>query len=252
MKVPVRTRLAGYNIRTVLTEAQPIFVVGCGHSGTTLLATLLARHVGVMGIGEETGAFMWRYPAYACGAVRQWDTLATQFGAKAFLEKTPKHVVYISRILRMLPHARIVGAARCPMDNVASLYERTGRLKGSIKRYNVDNSALCRHAQHANVIVCHYESLVADPGPVLQRISEHCGLPHDADHFEEGGSIYERWENEGGNKSRRAREVTRGVYDSSGRWREVLTPDEGARVLEATRKVSRRLGYEYGRARECR
>ena len=89
------------------TRLETAFVVGCGHSGTTLLAAKLGRLSGCFLPGWETGAFLpdrglyWSKAAFGT-ILRTAETT----DARVVLEKTPKHVHCAARIRRLLPRAK--------------------------------------------------------------------------------------------------------------------------------------------------
>ena len=41
----------------VIDRLRPIFIVGCGHSGTTLLAAMMDSHPNIRAFPDESGAF---------------------------------------------------------------------------------------------------------------------------------------------------------------------------------------------------
>lgn len=225
-------------------SVQPIFVVGCGHSGTTLMASMVADHSGVLGIGEETGVFL-RSREYMLGAIDQWGTLARQLGNSAFVEKTPIHVRFLGRMLRYVPNCRVVYIVREPRDNVSSLFERYGNLEAGVIRYIKDNLAGLDHVGDERVLMCRYEDLVSDTEGVKERVYAHCRVSNSRSERAEWGSVYSHWSNVEGNKSVRASQVALPIYDRRGRWRDVLDYGEAERVLEATKGVAGRLGYGF-------
>jgi len=102
-----------------------IFIVGCGHSGTTLLAARLGNHDQIHVIPKETG---WFLPKRSLRAGKKKMNLefsrAKEDGKKILLEKTPKHIHCIHRILKVYPCAKIIIVHRNCYDNIASLKKR--------------------------------------------------------------------------------------------------------------------------------
>ena len=131
----------------------PVFVLGCARSGTTLLAELLGDHRDIANWSEanyiwdpewypwrpsiqgiwpmefDTGAFTARWSKQAFA--RQKEIQAT-FGAyqwlqkrDCFLNKSPFHTFRISQLLKMFPGARLIHLIR---DGRAVAHSYTGHL----------------------------------------------------------------------------------------------------------------------------
>src|SRR5690625_2820607 len=116
------------------------FVAGCGHSGTTLLASRLANHPEAFLIARETGAFFPDIGLYGSKLlVREWAFMAKYLSKQWVIEKTPKHLHCARRIKRVVPDAKVVVTVRNPLDNIASLFKRFGDLKYCIERWCLDN-----------------------------------------------------------------------------------------------------------------
>jgi hypothetical protein len=134
------------------TGGNLVFIVGCPRSGTTYLQKLLASHPRVHS-GWESYVFAW----YLGPVLRNWDQKErlsapngkmrriglhsymeeqefhrhlkqliksmmkdTQEG-DIFLEKTPRHSLWIPEIIRLLPDARFINIIRDGRDVVASI-----------------------------------------------------------------------------------------------------------------------------------
>ncbi len=120
--------------------ARPVFLIGCGRSGTTLLALLLGRHPAVANWSEanqvwDPGWYPWR-PSnpprppleldpeaftqlwWREAEIRQ-DEIRATFGAyrwcrrrPVFLNKSPFHTFRIPHLLQMFPDARFLHILR--------------------------------------------------------------------------------------------------------------------------------------------
>jgi hypothetical protein len=142
-------------------DKAPIFVVGNGRSGTTLLRLMLCAHPRIY-ISHEAGFYMWEssFPAkvprrsyveaYLKSRTCRWlaidpervlaqlpDPLpvdrvkdayaaimrekAAMYGRPRFGDKTPGHAWYLRRIFRDFPDARVIRIVRDPRSNVESL-----------------------------------------------------------------------------------------------------------------------------------
>ena len=164
----------------IAAERYPVrfgFVVGCGHSGTTLLVSRIANHPEVEAIGRESFAFDPQHGLYASRQIlREWSERAQSRGRSLVVEKTPKHVHCIERIRRLLPEAPIVAIVRDPLDTVASLTRRFGEFRLCLERWLIDNRELLRWRSTDGIYCLRYEDLVDDPEARLQGVCDHLGL----------------------------------------------------------------------------
>lgn len=112
-------RLADQFALPASRSSSPIFVVGCSHSGTSLLLRCLAQHPDLHGIDHETWAFA--NPTTTRSA-KAFD--ARHSGHGRWVEKTPDHVFHLGRIWRYFPGATVVVIERDGRDVAASLAER--------------------------------------------------------------------------------------------------------------------------------
>lgn len=163
-----QTRSFVHNLGSLFTKPLEtrrsfVFVAGCGHSGTTLIAGKLGRHEDIFLVGRESRIFIPNRGLYAAKCVaREWDYIAQYLGKKKILEKTPKHIHCIARILRIIPTAKFILTVRNPLDNVSSLKPRFG-LEEGIKRWRIDNTPIPPLSGYPNVLIIRYEDVVLDP-----------------------------------------------------------------------------------------
>ncbi|MDE2155706.1 MAG: sulfotransferase [Xanthomonadaceae bacterium] len=180
----------------------PVFIVGMPRSGTTLLAELLARHPQVCHRGELTwlptlaeqisnggGTYRERLEqaraAYAA-QLRQDDS-----DARWFIDKQPHNFMHVDLILRLFPHARIIGCQRNARDNALSLWMQS--FQAGTQEFAYDfadigtviqgSRRLMKHWQGrypASIHAVRYEQLAADPATCLGDLSTWLELPaHD-------------------------------------------------------------------------
>jgi hypothetical protein len=228
-----------------LQESEPFcFVTGCGHSGTTLLASKLGLHPDVLLISRESGIFL---PVHglrlARVIVQEWLAFARQAERCVVLEKTPKHVHTIGRIRRLLPAAKVIVVVRNPLDTVASLYKRFEDLDFSIERWLMDNEAALRALQAEGTKLVRYEDLTREPEATLAAACAFLGLPCDAGILARSGSVYGSHPELRRNMAVRHEQVSQPIRDNSGKWREVLSPEQAERVRTRTAALAQRLGY---------
>jgi Sulfotransferase family len=210
------------------------FVLGCGHSGTTLVASRLGNHPEVALIPEETNLFEPRRPlAAARRRLVAARAEAQAAGRRLVLEKTPKHVRVAGRIRRLLPEARLIVIVRNPLDTCLSLRRRGGTLGEAIDRWCVDNGAALRLEGDPRVRLWHYEELTAAPEPAFRAMLAFLGLPWDPAVLGTD-TAYGAAAQKTANMRLRAEQVARPITANSGKWREGLTPGEVAEVRRRT------------------
>ena len=143
----------------------PVVIGGCARSGTTLLLELLAQIEGIYAFDNETHLLAADEP--------EVDALVAQVptGAKRWVEKTPRNVLYIEEILAAIPDARIVIVVRDGRDVCTSL-----RVPGwywvTPRRWVRDVKAGLEWEHHPQVLTVRYERLVASTGSELDRLED--------------------------------------------------------------------------------
>lgn len=224
------------------TAVRFAFIVGCGHSGTSLLASRLGLHPQAFLVDGESYAFVPTVSAFRCRReVLGWARAAEAAGRSLVIEKTPKHVHSITRIMRLLPGARVVAMVRNPLDSVASMKQRFGSLELAVERWNLDNAAVARIVAGGVAVKVRYEDLTTDPPREFARALGHVGLGWDPSVLLDGQSAYS---SAARNLLKdRVEQVSRPITARSGRWREALDESEAAAVLASTADVAARLGY---------
>lgn len=152
-----------------------IFLGGCGHSGTTLLAARLGCHDLIDVIPFETRAFRPDVPLHIAKHFFE-EHIKTMDPSVYLLEKTPRNVLTIDRILRAFPESKIILTVRNPLDSIASLKERYGSFEYAKQRWSYDNKILLKHISNIHAII-DYNSLTTNPEFSLRRLLKAINLP---------------------------------------------------------------------------
>jgi len=252
--VYLRLRLTSlaHAVSDAAVHAQPhsdafCFVTGCGHSGTTLLASKLGLHPDVLLISRESNIFAPQHGLrLARVIVQEWLAFARQEGRRVILEKSPKHVHCIGRIRRLLPAARIIVVVRNPLDTCASLFKRFGDLDLAIERWLMDNEAALAAQGQAATLLVRYEALTRAPADTLSAACSFLDIPWDPGLLERAGSVYGTDPGLRRNMAIRHEQVSQPIFDNNGKWAEVLTAEQADRVRERTAGLAGRLGYADG------
>ncbi len=236
-----------------------IHVCGCGHSGTSILTRLVGAHSRVHAIAGETGvAKKESYGRYRL-ALEQFWRASGDAGSDCWVEKTPKHVRHLGFILGAAPCSRILLICRHPLDTVASLKRRYGRLGKSLRRWQQDNRRVLRWRGHPRVHLVRYEQLVQNPQACLEQVMGFLELD-----FEEQQLTYHQqpvswYGGRGGEQApaargegelagvshvdHRNRQINQPLFDNSGGYRQHLNAAEIARVRRSCAGLAADLGY---------
>lgn len=163
--------------KKVSVKFPPIFVVGCGHSGTTLLATLLGRSEEYYLITQETYIFENRWLVWDIKrAVVGWEADA---GKRRWVEKTPRHINHMDRIKRVFPTSQVIALVRNGFDVVASMKRRGISPRTAADRWIADMEQLQRWRAHPDIHIIYYEDLVLTPESVLRKLGGFLGATTD-------------------------------------------------------------------------
>lgn len=187
----------------------PVFIVGMGRSGTTLVEQIIDSHPETHGGGERrsvgrayekleamTGIAIplgyARWPLAAIEAVAA-DFLAELAAlapeAKRITDKLPQNFLWLAVVHRMLPRARIIHCRRDPRDVLLSSYFQTNKVP-VMETWDLYQAALVYRAQERLMAHWHevldlpilsvqYESLVQQPEIESRRIIAFLDLPWD-------------------------------------------------------------------------
>lgn len=216
-------------------------IVGCGHSGTSLLASRLGLHPKAFLVDSESYAFVPTVSPFRCRReVRSWAAAALAEGRSLVLEKTPKHVHSLARIARLIHGVQFIAMVRNPLDNVASMKLRFGSLDLAIERWILDNDAVSRAVADRSALLVRYEDMTLAPEREFIRVTEYLGLEWDPTILEEGRTGYSAARNL---LKTRVEQVSRAISPRHERWREVLDERQAAQVTARTARTASQIGY---------
>ena len=181
----------------------PVFIVGMPRSGTSLVEQIAASHSRVVGAGErpEMNSISDALVAHNCRkSVESWDPVfarqladrhvvhlrALGGGAVRVIDKMPDNVFVLWLIAALFPSARIILCRRDPRDVSLSCYFHRFT-EGHLFAYDLVDCGLRalevgRLSRHwlktlpLQMLVIHYEELVADLAGESRRLIEFLGL----------------------------------------------------------------------------
>jgi hypothetical protein len=215
------------------------FICGCGHSGTTILANILAGHPAIHVPLDETGVFAQTpYAARRKLSLLRWEARRT--GKRVLVEKTPKHIRHLDLLFSLSPRARLIIPVRDGRDVAASIARRYGEeLDRGINRWIEDNSIVASIRSQPGVFCYRYEDFVADPATLLRQLCEFLELEwndlllthHDQDRrwFQQrdvkATSVQDH-------KAFRNWQVNQPIFDGRNKWRGDYTEQDMRRLYE--------------------
>jgi len=219
------------------------FICGCGHSGTSIMARVLASHPQTHVPRRETAAFLREkfVPTVrpdALDGARQLLQDAVASGRPVLVEKTPSHIHSLALIRTLLPGARFILPVRDGRDVAASIALRTGDAPLGIRRWVDETARVQAAAACPDVLVYRYEDFVTDAEATVRRVCEFLGLAYTsallAYHRETQTwfdvPTMERGDGRSPEEHRKLRnwQVNQPLFDGRGRWRSELAPEHVA------------------------
>jgi FkbM family methyltransferase len=238
--------------KTAPSTLENVFIVGCGHTGTTLMATILGSHSKVRTIERETSWFLGNKNVFEQEYNKEAST-AIKEGKSHICEKTPRHLYKINEISKIFEGAKFIIMVRNPLDVTASLKRRSGNFDSALKRCFEDQSTSISFKEKPNTLIVHYEDLVNDTKKTLQEACHFLNLDYESDMMsyhekpKEWFGIHNPTETDGiGEKNhiiRRAWQMNQPIKNNNGKWKEILTEKEQGAVLEKCKIIFSGLGY---------
>lgn len=165
---------------------EPIYIGGCGRSGTTLLLSIISAHAKVFACPRELGIFNKVHKGsdgeivpdrldrlYRCILTRQVEDTATRF-----CEKSPSNVKRFESINKFYSgKVKFIHIIRDGRDVCLSVHP-TDKSKYWVqpKRWVNDVKAGLQHINHPNVLTVFYEDLVSHYPQTISRICDFCDL----------------------------------------------------------------------------
>lgn len=235
------------NPRARPRRRRSVFVVGCGHSGTTLLLRVLGSHPSFQAVLRETEVFL------KPGTKEELDKLegAAEACGKRLVEKTPAHIRCIGQILKIRPNARVLIMLRDGRDVAVSVRKRKGNLLLGATRWREDNIAGQRWWNDHRVRVVRYERLVSAFEQEVAGIMDFLGetytdevkLFHRKFADERAVTAPPEDSSEKNHVAYRMWQVSQPLFDGRGRWVKDLTAEERAIFKREAGALLREYGY---------
>ena len=229
---PLKTELLPKN-----SDCDPVFIIGCGHSGTSIMLRILGEHPDLWPIEQESALFL-RSDENVHRAMADWDKKCLESQATRWIEKTPPHIFQMDRFLALRPGAQFILMLRDGRDVVASLRQRKGYegIEDRIDRWIYDNKAGLPFWGHPQVKVVKYEEFVERPDITLSEICEFLNISASHDllgyHQKEKSWYSNAMEKPASvttskdHMDLRNWQVNQPLFDGRGKWKKILSEEE--------------------------
>ncbi|MCP4469130.1 MAG: sulfotransferase [Gammaproteobacteria bacterium] len=243
-----RQRSLGFRI-----EAAPIFIVGCGHSGTSVLLRLLGAHSNIYGVPYESHVFT--HPKIKQQLVSKiWNRNTVAQRKHRWVEKTPAHVRMINKIFASYPEARVLFVVRDGRDVAVSIRKRLGNFEKGILRWVDDNCDGLNWMDDPRVLKVRYEDLVKQYDESMRHICQFIGEAFEeglVDYHEAPAYIFSKGVNNPGSgsgkdhKEYRNWQINQKLFDGSGKWVKEMTKEEKASFKADKEAMQMRINLGY-------
>ena len=233
---------------------KPIFIVGCGHSGTSIMLAILGYHSSFHSIPQESNLFM-KSDREIRSTLHQWDRECIEAGKKRWIEKTPTHIFQIGKLSLHRPEAQFILMLRDGRDVACSLKARQPNALFStmIDRWIYDNLAGLQYWDDSRVKVVKYENLVINPEKALRDVCEFLQEDytssifdyHKTPRFWYSDKIQEPETHVGQAVHTQLRnwQINQPIFDGRGKWKTEMTEEEKVIFKDKAQKYLEQFGY---------
>jgi len=241
-------------------ERPPIVIAGCGHSGTTLLLSILDAHSAIFGIPYEAKLGKAEPREFR---TKTWlvDRLTMAAGKFRWVEKTPANVFYLDRLFQNSPALRVIIMVRDGRDVACSMRVRFQDAMGGresafahgVSRWKDENMQWLKHKDHSSLLMVKYEDLIKNFEVTVQKIAEFLGEQCEPEllafhrskknylHYARVDTAPEPTQ-EHINEFRNW-QVHQPLFDGSGRWRTEMSEEEKRVFKEKAGQLLIAFGY---------
>jgi len=236
----------------LLNNLNLISISGCGHSGTTLTATVLGTHKNLLLIPTETRMFLdesYNINNFIFNNYSDKETMV--------IEKTPNHIYVLDKIKKEYPDAKFILNIRDPRDIVSSLYSRFEDWNKSIDRLKKDFEYIKKFYLFGHLVK--YEDIVNNFEDTFIDICKYINIDFDQNMLEyykyapnwygvenpkdsDGkDKVYKN--NISNHEIRRSWQVKQPLFDGTGRWKKELSSSQIDDVVKNVGEVANFFGY---------
>ncbi|ADR22200.1 hypothetical protein MATR_01590 [Marivirga tractuosa] len=183
--------LRKFNYLNVLKFAKiyfnPIIIVGCGRSGTSLLLSIISSHSNVFGFNKETEVLMHEIKyGKLLTLINNFRKLLPYTGkipikksAMYWCEKSPRNIRFIKSILQTYPNVKIIHIVRDGRAVITSKHPLTKNYWLSKERWIYDVNKGLKYKNDPNIMTIKYEDLINQTKNASIQLCEFLNIPFD-------------------------------------------------------------------------
>ena len=229
----------------------PIFIVGCGHSGTSLMLAILDHHPSIYGIDYESNIFLdarpFAPPLRIIKSFQKWGRSCLEANKKRWGEKTPRHILHLPEIFFCYPNCRVILMLRDGRDVACSIKDRTGSFEQGISRWVNHNLAGFPYWGDSRVKVVKYEDLVKNSQKTLQEVCDFIGEEYTQEmlkYNEKPRDWYASNTNARSHEKYRNWQINQPLFDGRNKWKNKINEEEKQFFKEKAQKYMIEFGYQ--------
>jgi len=247
-----------------------ICIVGCGHSGTTILNKIIGNHKDIHGLDPDTHLFFENENHLPEDLIPLLQIVINEKiekklndvhservkkNKKYICEKSPSHVFKLDEIYKHIRNPKIIVMIRDGRDVVSSLNKRHGIIQKSIDRWISSNNAWLNHPNKHFFFILKYEDFVKDKETTMKCLCDYLEIDYYEGLFDYKrkyvqlpDNFFDGLINYYNNKNFLLREyqTNQPLYDGTNRWKKDLSHEELQRLYsnDEFMKMMEKLGYE--------
>jgi len=229
-------------------KAEPVFIVGCGHSGTSLLCAVLDSHPELRALpGENYNFWAWFDRDKVLSRFQSVFEGIANDGLRP-LEKTPRHIYVLPQILHYYPKSKVIFLVRDPRGVAASIKRRTGSLRKGYKRWVKDNSRILDYLEDDRIRLVKFEDFLLENEKTLKDICCFLDLAFDPillNHNENARGWYGAHQEASEHAKRRHKQINKPIDPAFVTdWKERLVQEEINEVQKVCGPLMMKFGYK--------
>lgn len=237
----------------------PIFIVGCPHSGTTLMTRLIGNHP-FINHSEYQETHVFSFPENKItDTLNKWNRRTLEVNKKRWVNKSIIHTFKIAKILQYYPKSPIIIMLRDGRDVFCSIKKRKtwiSNINQAVNYWIYANIATLNYWHQPNFKVVKYEDLVSNPVQKIQEVCEFIG-----EEYHENILNYHQkplqWNNKkveeihkpenidtlNEHKNLRSWQINQPLFDGRKRWEREMTTQDKKLFKSKAQQYLQKFGY---------
>ena len=233
---------------------EPVFVMGCGHSGTTLMRDLIGNHSQIYKTPNDIRLFQTP-EAERHNLIDKWNQECVRNNCHRWMDKMAAYIRIAGEILNWFQESKLVVVMRDGRDVALSLRKRSD-FKTGVDRWLQENEAIKPFLHLPNVTTVKYEEVVKSPEATMKHVFQFIGEVYEEGifdfwkvnrrtyqiDFEEGKRLNES-QDQRNFEYLRLWQISQPLYDASGKWKAELSECEKDYFKKRANHLLVELGY---------